>query len=669
MNAASRFSDQTAEAIRDAMVAARSGRLSEALAIGQRALVNGGDSAALNAMLGTFQVHAGDYEAAIRHLRAAHQARPDDVVIATNLAKALIQTGDFAPALDVLSEEIVRGNVSMELAKLRGFAAQSADDFASAISAYEIVVSNVPTDWESWNNLGNARRQAGDFDGSVTALERAVELCPDSAPVRLNHANSLRDAGRTDEAESELRRMSEEFPSDAKPLRELHVMLREQGREAEALEAIEEAVRRAPSDVELLLALGSHRSSMLINDGAEEAYRRAIEIDRSNGPANLGLASVFELNNRALELAQLVDEAKKREVPENALSFIQAFDHRRAKRYVEGLEALKKVPEDLESARRFHLLGQLSEGAGKHEEAFAAYERMNEIQQQDSIQPDERGAVYRNIIRSQSELVTPEWVESWRTGPEETRPSPTFLVGFPRSGTTLLDTILMGHPAVEVLEEEPTMVSAIKFLPKFEDLPSIPDETIEAARDEYFRVASQFVPLAPDKLLIDKNPLSMNGLPCIRRIFPNAKFILALRHPCDVVLSCYVTNFKLNDGMSSFLRLETAAELYDLSFRYFERARDAFGVSVHPVVYENVVADRQSELKALLEFLGLEWSDDMLDHEATAKKRGRIKTASYAQVTQPIYERSAGRWHNYRKHLEPIFPVLEPWVTKFGYTF
>jgi hypothetical protein len=176
------------------------------------------------------------------------------------------------------------------------------------------------------------------------------------------------------------------------------------------------------------------------------------------------------------------------------------------------------------------------------------------------------------------------------------------------------------------------------------------------------------VSLAPGKLLVDKNPLSMNLLPIIYRLFPDARLVLALRHPCDVVFSCYAANFKLNDAMPNFLRLDSAAVLYDLSFTYFEKAGALFGLPVHQVVYERVVADREHELRALLDFLGLEWSDAVLDHQETARRRGRIKTASYAQVGQPLYTQAAGRWTNFRKHLEPVLPVLEPWVTRFGYT-
>ena len=199
-------------------------------------------------------------------------------------------------------------------------------------------------------------------------------------------------------------------------------------------------------------------------------------------------------------------------------------------------------------------------------------------------------------------------------------------------------------------------------------MPTIPDDEIQRARDAYYVKAGELTPLVPGNLLVDKNPLTMNLLPIVRRVFPDARIILALRHPCDVVLSCFVSNFRLNDGMSNFIRLDTAAELYDLSFSYFEQVQKLMPMPTHVVRYESIVEDRTSELQGLFEFLGLDWHDAVLDHQTTALNRGRIKTASYAQVVEPIYKRSAGRWQHFRKHLEPILPVLAPWAAKFGYT-
>lgn len=669
MTAVSVLDDRTVAAIRDAIAAARSGRVPEAVSIGERALANGGDAAALNAMLGSLHCQTGNLEAGIRHLRSARAARPSDPIIASNLATALAQQGDHADALEVLTEEVAKSDPSLRLQRIRAFLAQEARRPDIAIPVYESVVSAAPDDWESWNNLGNARRLAGDADGALEALDRAAKLNAGSSPVRLNFAMALGTAGRVDEAEEQLRRMADDFPNDPLPLRELHALLKELGREEEALETIDAAVRRAPADVELLLARASQLLMLLRTDAAEQSYREAVRLEPENPTANLGLAVVFELTNRTTDLAELVNEAKERGVGEDALNFIQAFKDRRERRYDAGLAALAKVPEELESVRRWHLLGQLNDGAGQFDDAFDAFTRMNELQRIHLSQPEARGDHYRETVRSSIEVVSPEWARAWRTEERrDERPTPVFLVGFPRSGTTLLDTMLMGHPEIEVLEEEPTLREAEPFLPELAGYPTASDEQISAARDAYFDKAASLTPLKSGNLLVDKNPLSLNNLPLIRRIFPDARIILALRHPCDVVLSCYTTNFMINEGMASFLRLDTAAELYDLSFRYFEKARDLLDMPVHTVTYEQVVADRTKELKSLMQSLELDWTDDILDHETTAKKRGRIKTASYAQVAQPIYDRSAGRWQSYRKHLEPVLPVLEPWVRKFGYS-
>jgi len=668
MSDVSVLDDRTAEAIRRALSAAMAGRISEACAIGEQAIDAGGDAAALHAMLGMLRTRSGDLEGAVLNLRAAHQAKPADIVIANNLTTTLMRLGRPGEALNVVSYELASADPSLQMMRLRGFLAQSLNQFDAAVKAYENVVASAPDDWESWNNLGNARRALDDHEGSLEANRRAVELNSKSPPVRLNYATALEFAARFEDAEREYRGMAEEFPADPNPMRELFAMLKSQYRDEEAREAIEEAVRRAPASADLGLQLAAHRFALRHHAAAEEAYRRVMEIDPANPLAWLGVATVMDQLNRTDELAEFVTAAEGAHIASEGLSFIRAYDHRRSKRFAEGLEELRKVPDDLETARRQQLLGQLLEGVGEYDEAFEAFERMNEIIRDDRSDPASRALQYREIVRHGRTAVTPEWAASWTEVVVDDRPSPVFLVGFPRSGTTLLDTILMSHPETEVLEEEPALQNGLEALGGFDSIASASDEQVRKGRDAYFETARGLTPLEPGKLLIDKNPLSMNFVPAIKRLFPDAKIILALRHPCDVLLSCYITNFQPNNAMASFLWLETAAELYDLSFSYFEQAREVLSPAVHTVIYENIVADRDRELRPLFEFLGLRWDDRVLDHQSTAKGRGHIKTASYAQVVEPIYSRSAGRWHKYRKHLEPILPVLEPWVMRFGYS-
>lgn len=658
----------TGTAIRDALAAARAGRLQEACALAERGLAAGADPVPIAALLGMLRLDLGDHGRAVEHLEFAHDRQPNDIRITTNLLSALVALERFDRALQVATRDVAFSDASLQLARIRGFVADQAGDPAAAAEALEHVVKVAPSDWESWNNLGNVRRSLEDWEGSLEAHRRAVEINPSSAPARLNYAAALAELGRLDEAEAEYRQMTQDFPDDPKPYRELHVIYKDQNRDEEALDAITRAVERDPDNIEYLLGRASHFSTMVRMDEAEQGYRRVLALDPVQPNAYLGIALAYELMNNGDALAALVKEAEEVGLAEEPLRFVRAYHHRRAKEYEAGLAALEGVGPELETTRRLHLLAQLLEGAGRYDEAFEAYSRMNDLFRDDGSQPEERAERYRTMIRRAREAVNEDWLSRWRPdGNSDPRPAPVFLVGFPRSGTTLLDTILMSHPNIEVLEEEPPLRRAHEKLADLESWPAATDEQIQAGRDAYFECAQALTPLKPGNLLVDKNPLTMNLLPLVRRLFPEAKVILALRHPCDVILSCYFANFRLNDGMANFIRLDTAADLYDASFSYYEHVQKLMPFATHVSVYEKLVADRESELRGLFDFLGLDWHDAVLDHQTTALKRGRIKTASYAQVVEPIYSRSAGRWQKYRKHLDPVLPVLEPWVRKFGY--
>src|SRR5205814_636583 len=150
-------------------------------------------------------------------------------------------------------------------------------------------------------------------------------------------------------------------------------------------------------------------------------------------------------------------------------------------------------------------------------------------------------------FRDQLEKTTKEWFAGWKAGPvEPERRAPVFLVGFPRSGTTLLDTILMGHPDTVVMEERPVINRLEAEIGGFDAIASLDEAAIRDAQRRYFEIASEYVDVESGPVLVDKSPLLLNEAAFIHRLFPNASFLLALRHPADVLLSCYVSNFNLN---------------------------------------------------------------------------------------------------------------------------
>lgn len=194
-----------------------------------------------------------------------------------------------------------------------------------------------------------------------------------------------------------------------------------------------------------------------------------------------------------------------------------------------------------------------------------------------------------------------------------------------------------------------------------------PPEIVARARKAYVDELSRHVPPDSTGLVVDKHPMNMLRLAVLHAIFPNAKVLFAQRHPCDCVLSGFMQSFQLNHAMASFLDVADAADLYDASMTMWTRSRDAIPHAIHPVVYERLTADPGAELRPALQFLGLDWRDELLDHQATAKSRGLITTASYDQVVQPLSRTPSGRWRRYRKQLEPVLPVLLPWAERLGY--
>ena len=197
-------------------------------------------------------------------------------------------------------------------------------------------------------------------------------------------------------------------------------------------------------------------------------------------------------------------------------------------------------------------------------------------------------------------------------------------------------------------------------------LAKLTPEEIDAMRRMYFSVHKMSEDVE-GTLFIDKLPLNLLHAGIIKRMFPDAKFILALRHPCDTVLSFFMHELALNRLTVQSLDIEDSARLYDQSFSLWEQYASVLDLDVHAIRYEDVVANFRPTIEALLTYLGVEWTDAVLEFDKTAKARGRIGTPSYHQVTQKLYTRASGRWQRYRTHLEPVLPILAPHAARYGY--
>ena len=259
-----------------------------------------------------------------------------------------------------------------------------------------------------------------------------------------------------------------------------------------------------------------------------------------------------------------------------------------------------------------------------------------------------------------------------RSAEKEAAGVPSFLVGFPRSGTTLLDQILDNHPGIQVMDERPIFDTISHTITKdFDDFAAafsaLGQKELRENRELYFQLVDQYLARRPGTLLIDKLPLNIRHVPLILRLFPSAKFILVLRHPCDVVLSNFMQRYKLNEAMANFFTLADAAHCYARVMYLWQKCAAQLPMTYHTVRYESLVTDFETEVRSLLEFLEVGWDEAVLGYATRAREKAIINTPSYQAVTEPINTRAKFRWVRYREQMKPILDDLAPFVEAFGY--
>ncbi|WP_309750661.1 sulfotransferase [Novosphingobium sp.] len=657
------------ETLQRILIAARSRRLDEAAVLCASAIADHPGDSRLGALGGAIEMQRGQFAGALKLLGPAHAQNPADVTIRANLAEARYYTGDAAGALALCSDTAIASDASGRLLRLGAYFAQESDRLDRAADLYRRIVANAPDDWSSWNNLGNTLGSLEDYDGAIAALERAAAKQPGDRTIAINLANTYAARGDLEEAIARLQKLADQAPDFVDPVMALYVVYTKQGREDDAYTAIAEAARRNPGHAQTRSDYAQEAAKQNDYAIAEREYEAALALDPRLGPAIVGMASMLERMNREDALIPLLQRATENGVDAESVSYIDAMNLRRAGDFEGALVALDASNEVVVPGRRFHLRGVLLDRLGQHDEAFAAWRAMNEYWQEDPTQPRQRAQMYRDKIEQDIALTNQDWVSGWSPAPVGgDLPDPVILLGFPRSGTTLLDTMLMGAPRALVMEEQPFFTELEQRFGGLDALAALDEAALKEGRAFYHDRVATLGPVTSDTLIIDKHPLHANNIAVIKRFFPGARFIMAMRHPMDALLSCYLTNFRINNAMANFLDLEDAAALYDLTFTHWEKARAVFDLPVKTVVYERLVEDTTRELRPLFDWLGLDWPGDELDHREAARARGVVKTASYAQVTEPIYTRARGRWLNYRAHLEPVLETMRPWAEKFGYS-
>ena len=532
----------------------------------------------------------------------------------------------------------------------------------------------VRPDASAYHVLGSAVQCQGRVSEAAQHYRRAIELDPRFADAYYFLGNLLRESGAWEEAVVQYRKTTELRPDFIPALSNLGGALVYLDRHQEGWDVLARAARINPDVPQVLTNQGLVLQQEKHFEQARAKYLRALTVAPGFPDAIGPMADVCEKMGLLEDARMWLDKARSLSLEDPLIELITAKLARRAGNMddvVSRLELLATRTLSNGLGREAHgLLGQAYDRIGNAERAFEHFLEASRY----ASQIPAAGGVDKSTRIDRIDRLSTFFVPDLGKSANDTPPgnAPVFIVGFPRSGTTLLDQMLDCHPRLRTIEEK-QMAHAMEeaFLKlagnDVRALAELSAENVVALRRIYFSTAAQFVQREADQILVDRNPMNTFRVPLLWRIFPDAKFVFAARHPCDVCLSCFMQSFELNEVTVHFTSLENTARLYNREVEVWRRCVSELPLHHYAIRYEDLIVDVEQETRGLLEFLGVDWDDAVLRHVEHAKNKPVIRTASYHQVTKPVYQHARYRWQRYRAQLQEVVDILGPHINYFGY--
>ena len=596
-------------------------------------------------------------------------------------AGQLLAEGKHAQAEAEARAVLARSPDNIEARVLLNASLQFAQRFTEAIPVAESLIESAPQEPAHWMNLGTARRGAKQYDAALAAYARAATLGASGPDFAFNVALTHIERGDLDAARSMLAGAREQDPFDGEICFHYAQVCYETLRLDEASAALAQWHTLQRLDTTLIANIGLLLTNLGETRRAEIALRQARADKSASTAALLTVISVLERTNRLTEARELMDRLladPKSELQTPERMALEAQLLQREGKHSEA-EALftRSLPGKDEFHRR-HLrlfpIARSLDALGRHDDAWRvlveAHASQAESIQRQSPQWTLRALPDMSVTALGCDAAD---VAAWdHTGAPSSVESPVFVVGFPRSGTTLLELALDAHPQLKSMDEQRFVQDALdELVASGADYPQrlrdVSQEVLNRVRASYWERVAKKAKLAPGERLVDKNPLNILRLPVIRRVFPNARILLAVRHPCDVILSCYMQQFRAPDFALLCRSIESLAVGFRRTFDYWYSQSALLSPAVHELKYEDFVRDFESGMRAVTNFLELPWAESMLRPAERAQAKGYISTPSYAQVTQPVNSKSVDRWRRYEKHFAGAIPTLEPYLSRWGY--
>jgi tetratricopeptide (TPR) repeat protein len=543
----------------------------------------------------------------------------------------------------------------------RGLLLREAGQHVVALATYDRAVALQPGNVTAHNNRGLTLQALNRFDEALASFDRAVALQPGYAMAHNNRGLLLKEMRRFEESVVSFDRAVALRPDYAPAYHNRGLALLEMKRYDDALASCDKAIALDPGCAEAYSTRGSVLSQMNLHDAAQASCARAIELkpDYAEAYHNRGVILVNQGDMKAAEemFGKAIALRPDFSIPLFSLAKIRKYrdaDHPdiKAMRAFLGRPGLPASDREL----LYFSLGKAYDDCGRYDESFECYRTANQTcNARAGYDPDRVTGLTDRII----DVFTKDFLAQPCPFASDSR-SPLFVVGMPRSGTTLVASVLSNHRSVATAGELTAIAKFAHALGKMvgKDIP-YPRSVEHLTREVAARVTGDYEKrLRRDvgtdvPFVVDKNPLNFRHLGLIAMLFPGARVIHCMRHPLDTGLSTYFQRFSLNFSYS--FDLKNIGHFYNQYARVMEHWRKVLPVKMIEVEYEGLIADTERVTRATLEALGLDWDEHCLSPHTNPSP---VETASNWQVRQPIHKQSVERWRHYEKFLGPLKEVL-----------
>lgn len=567
---------------------------------------------------------------------------------------------------------------------LLGMALQQQRRPMLAASVYEQLTRLYPACSEHWNNFATALREAGQLPEAEQAYHAALKLAPGNAVTLGNLGLLYKERAEYVKAREYLIQAAHAQPQDV----QIHIYAAmacyECGDSAGVESLLADWRRWPPLDDDLRIDLAWLLAQMGRTPDAEQLLNQSLQLTSKRPRTLARMVHLLERVNRLDEAhailaslpdpAALADEIDQQEViGAMGVMALRGRDSRGARELLERLILLTAEPRH--QSNLYFALAKACDKDGDTTAVMEALAKGHAVQLEMAAQlvPElllpEVPPLAPALIR-----LTTQQVANWSpTKRSDSAPlTPIFVVGFPRSGTTMLEQMLDAHPVLASMDEQPFLMGVAERVHTLglrypEALGQLDATTCEALRQHYWMLVAREVTLARGQRLVDKNPLNLLHLPLISRLFPDASIILALRHPCDVILSCYMQNFRSPGFQVLCSSLDRLTHGYVNGMQFWMHHEQLLKPRVLHLRYEYLLDHFDAEIDRIAAFIGIEDPAPLRNFHQHAQRKGFISTPSYAQVTQPPNKSAVDRWRRYEREFIPLLPILKGVMEHWGY--